>query len=371
MPRSSTWIGSRSPVRSRRSCQGVRRVDAPGGNTGAAFFDVSTNGTLVYVPGTSSAPAGSTGLAWVAADGTRTALNLSQGRYAHPRLSPDGKWLAVERQSGATVDIWIYETSGATEMRRLTNGGNNRYPVWSRDGESVAFQSDRDGNPGIFLQKFDGTGSAERLTTPDGKRSHIPEDWSPKEDLLAFSVLDGTTGGPLMRSCGCGASPTARPADLEPCNRPILSMRCSHPMADGWPTRSASLAAGINNVLTYVHSVASPEDRFQVGRDEDQVHHPLWSPNGRQLIYFPGGGAAVAVDVRTEPVGFGRPTALPGDGLPINVSPGTLLNHDVHPDGRFVTVADVEPPNGAARNRNAIVIVQNWFEELKRLVPTR
>ncbi len=99
------------------------------------------------------------------------------------------------------------------------------------------------------------------------------------------------------------------------------------------------------------------------------MHHPLWSPNGRQLIYFPGGGAAVAVDVRTEPVAFGRPTALPGDGLPINVSPGSLLNHDVHPDGRFVTVADVEPANDAARNRNAVVIVHNWFEELKRRVP--
>ena len=124
-----------------------------------------------------------------------------------------------------------------------------------------------------------------------------------------------------------------------------------------------------NNVLTYVHSVASPEVRFQVGRDEDAVHHPLWSPNG-QLIYFPGGGAAVAVDVRTAPsFGFGRPTALPGDGLPINVSPGSLLNHDVHPDGRFVTVADVESANAGARNRNAIVIVQNWFEELKRRVP--
>ena len=304
----------------------------------------STNGTLVYVPGTSSAPAGSTGLAWVERDGTRTALNLSQGRYAHPRLSPDGKWLAVERQSGATVDIWIYETSGATEMRRLTDGGNNRYPVWSRDGASVAFQSDRDGNPGIFLQKFDGTGSAERLTTPDGKRSHIPEDWSPKEDLLAFTVLDGAQAELWMWSHSdrtarrFGTMQSANPFDA------VFS-------PDGrWLAYSQRIAlAAINNVLTYVHSVASPENRFQVGRDEDQVHHPLWSPDGRQLIYFPGGGAAVAVDVRTEPsFGVGRPTALPGDGLPINVSPGSLLNHDVHPDGRFVTVADVEPANGAA-----------------------
>ena len=279
--------------------QGVRRVDAPGGNTGAAFFGVSTNGTLVYVPGTSSAAAGSTGLAWVAADGTRTALNLSQGLYADPRLSSDGKWLAVERESGAAVDIWIDETSGATEMRRLTNGGNNRYPVWSRDGEDVAFQSDRDGNPGIFLQKFDGTGSAARWTTPDGKRSHIRKTGHRRRTCWHSVSSMARQPGPLMRSCGDGASPTARRPDLEPCNRPVLSCGLS---PDGrWlaePQRI--LAAGVNNVLMYVHSVASPEDLFQVGRDEDQVHHPLWSPNGRQLIYFPGGGAAVAVDVRTD-----------------------------------------------------------------------
>ena len=64
--------------------QGVRRVDAPGGNTGAAFFGVSTNGTLVYVPGKSSAPAGSTGLG---VGGTRRHANSPQS-VARPICSP-------------------------------------------------------------------------------------------------------------------------------------------------------------------------------------------------------------------------------------------------------------------------------------------
>ena len=281
--------------------QGVRRVDAPGGNTGAAFFAVSTNGTLVYVPGTSSAPAGSTGLAWV--DPTareqrsicRTADTLTLA--CHPTASgwPSNVRAALRWTSGFMRPP---EPRRCVVSRTVATIAIRSGHVTVR---TVAFQSDRDGNPGIFLQKFDGTGSAERLTTPDGKRSHIPEDWSPKEDLLAFSVLDGTTGGAThaelwvwshsdRKATRFGTMQSASPFDA------VFS-------PDGrWLAYSQRiLAAGINNVLTYVHSVASPEDRFQVGRDEDQVHHPLWSPNGRQLIYFPGGGAAVAVDVRTAP----------------------------------------------------------------------
>ena len=349
---------------------GVRRVDAPGGNTGAAFFGVSENGTLVYVPGISSAPSGAAGLAWVGRDGARTPLKLPPDRYVHPRLSPNGKWLAVERQSNAKTDIWIYETSGETEMRRLTDGGNNRYPVWSRDGRYVAFQSDRNGDAAVFRQRFDGTGSVERLTSPDGARAHVPEDWSPTEDVLAFSVVDTEADRRhaelwLWRESGGRAERFGTMDSVAPFNAMFSP--------DGrWLAYSQRISqTAVNNVLTYVHSVASPADRFQVGQNDGQVHHPLWTPDGKQLIYFPGGGNAVAVDVRADPsVRFGRPTPLPGAGLPINVSPGSLLNHDVHPDGRFITVADVEPADNSAVNRNAIVIVQNWFEELQQRVPT-
>jgi Tol biopolymer transport system component len=63
--------------------------------------------------------------------------------------------------------------------------------VWSRDGRSVAFQSEREGDAAIFLQNFDGTGSARRLTMPEGKQAHVPEDRSPTQDVLAFSVING------------------------------------------------------------------------------------------------------------------------------------------------------------------------------------
>ena len=66
--------------------------------------------------------------------------------------------------------------------------------------------------------------------------------------------------------------------------------------------------------------------------------------------------------------GFGLPTAFPGSGLPLNATPTTLLNHDVAPDGRFVTIV-TEGQFGGNRVGGNIVVVQNWFEELRRLVP--
>ena len=157
---------------------GVRRTSSAGNSSGASFYAFTTNGTLVYVPGvvgiiTSGA------LGWTDLEGRQVAIDLPRGDYAHPRFSPDGEWLAFERQEGSGADIWVYEVSGTTTMRRLTQGGINRYPVWSRDGTYVAFQSDREGDRGIFWQRADGGGPVERLTTPQDGAAHVPEDWSP------------------------------------------------------------------------------------------------------------------------------------------------------------------------------------------------
>ena len=115
----------------------------------------------------------------------------------------------------------------------------------------------------------------------------------------------------------------------------------------------------------YVQSVSAPETRFQMG--QDGAHHPLWAPDGNRLFYF-ATALSMSVDVRTQPtVGFGRPEPLAG--LPGNMGPGTLLMHDVAPDGsRFVAVflGGLEDDDSSP---DQIVLVQNWHEELKRLVP--
>ena len=76
-------------------------------------------------------------------------------------------------------------------LQRLTIKGRNRYPVWSHDGQRVAFQSDVEGDAGIFWQRADGAGAAERLTRAPRDASQVPESFSADGKYLLFSEQKG------------------------------------------------------------------------------------------------------------------------------------------------------------------------------------
>ena len=88
------------------------------------------------------------------------------------------------------ANVWIYEVAGTTAPRRLTFEGANRYPIWLADGERVAFQSNREGDLGIFSQRADGTGPVQRLTTPDEGVAHVPDSVSPDGETLSFTAAE-------------------------------------------------------------------------------------------------------------------------------------------------------------------------------------
>ena len=263
---------------------GVRSYDASLG--AAAFYAVSDEGTLVYQPGRA---AGQSAVAWTGLDGRQEALDLPAGSYSHPRLSPDGRWLAFARQDSGGTDVWVYAVAGGTAMRRLTEGGNNRYPIWSRDGSHVVFRSDRDGDRGIFWQRADGTAPAERLTTAEEETEQIPESWSRTEDRLAFSVKTGSVFELWMWTLADRAAQRFGSAQ----SLGLFNARFS---PDG---RWVAYTQRDPVVAMWVASMGAPETRYQVGQDSDVAHHPLWSPDGHRLFYF-AGLSPMAVDVTTQ-----------------------------------------------------------------------
>src|SRR5262249_8710549 len=153
---------------------------------GASHLSISATGSLAYIPLRWSRS--ELRLAWIDRDGTVEPLELPLGTYEFPRVAADGRRIAYDTDDGKETVVWIYELSGSSAPRRLTFGGQNRVPVWSPDGEYVAFQSDHDGDMAIFRQRADGTGQAERLTTPAKGALHMPDAWSPDGRTLLLEV---------------------------------------------------------------------------------------------------------------------------------------------------------------------------------------
>lgn len=93
--------------------------------------------------------------------------------YWQPRLSPDGRRLAVYIEEGKN-DVWVCDLAVST-FTRLTFEANNWNPLWTPDGKRVTFQSTRAGAANLFWRAADGSAAEERLTT--SPYTHYPHSW--------------------------------------------------------------------------------------------------------------------------------------------------------------------------------------------------
>jgi hypothetical protein len=124
--------------------------------------------------------------------------------------------------------------------------------------------------------------------------------------------------------------------------------------------------SGDNEV--YVQPFPPTGAKYQLPPRGDN-HHPTWSADARHLYYIPGPGRLERVEVATaRGVGFGTPVALTFDPL-VGGGPDVARPYDLMPDGTVLGTMPRGGENGVGRNR--LVVVLNWFEELKRLVPAQ
>jgi serine/threonine protein kinase/Tol biopolymer transport system component len=337
--------------------EGVRRND-----TGVAQFSVSDTGSLIYLPGPSSASSARSDIVIMDFNGSEKPLKLPPAPYEHPRVSPDGQQVAVDTDDGNEAIVWVYNLSGTTAMRRLTFGGRNRFPIWSADGKRITFQSNQDGDLGIFWQHADGNGAAERLTTSERGTAHVPDSWSANGNELLFEVTKG-----LSVSLW-----TLSPADKRVV--PFGESESTGPFngtfsPDGrWVAYSTTPG---NRIV--VQPFPQTGTKYEVS---ERGIYPLWAPDGKRLFYnLPG--QLVAVTVSTQPiVAFGNPVALPR-GTFLVQGPLVPRNHDITPDGKGI-VGVITPVSGTSDQTQTgnppldqIQVVLNWSEELKAKVPTK
>ena len=333
--------------------------------TGTAKFSVSETGSLVYAVGPADTTSTLRTLALSDRNGVPVPLKLPPGNYAHPRVSRDGTRLAVGIDGRQEAHVWIYDLAGTSTMRRLTLQGRNRYPVWSADGLRVAFQSDRQGDLGIFSQRADGGGEVERLTMPPQGAAHVPESWSPDGKHLLFTELTST--GYVLFSLSLVDKKITQ----------FGGVRSSAPTSAGfspdgrWVTYATiSGVAGGPKGGVFIQPFPAKGEIYPAPRTGFDFH-PVWSPDGKELFYVSGAVEPfVAVSVQTQAgLRFGPPTevspAVPRPRLTLY----EVRGYDLLPDGKFLCLVPVVPDTGLVKPE--IEVVLNWTEELKRLVPTR
>ena len=319
--------------------------------SGAAQYSISATGSLVYVLG--GVQSNQSKLVWVSRSGAEQPLAAPARAYRGPRVSPDGRRVAVTIQEQES-QVWLYDLSRET-LTRLTFGGNvNNNPSWTPDGKRIAFESSNEGPLNIFWQLADGSGGLERLTTSE--YVHVPHSWSPDGQLLAFIEYTPTTGYDiwLLRMGDHKAQPFLR----TPFNESVPRFS-----PDGRWLAYISDESGRYEI--YVQPYPGPGGKWQISTEGGT--EPAWNPNGRELFYR-SGDKMMAVDITTQP-GFaaGKPRMLfEGRYRP---TPVTSPNYDVSSDGqRFLMLKPSEQAQAAPTQIN---VVLNWFEELKRRVPPK
>ena len=158
------------------------------GNTGAAHFSFSESGALVFIPVDVNA---FQSLVGVERTGKATPLTERRVGFRRPRLSPDGRRLAVTAVEGGASDIWILELERDT-LSRLTTEGRNELPLWSPDGEWVVFRSERGNGAGLYRKRTDFTGMAERIL--ERGENQWPNAWSRDGKWIVYDARGGGEG---------------------------------------------------------------------------------------------------------------------------------------------------------------------------------
>ncbi|MEE8325850.1 MAG: protein kinase, partial [candidate division NC10 bacterium] len=151
---------------------------------GAAHYTVSENGTLVYVPGSVWTPNRS--LVWVDRGGDSEPIGAPGRAYMEPRLSPDGRFVAVTIPEGSNYDIWRYDLQRGNLDRMTTDPGEDFSPVWDPSGLVLFFSSElSDQGPTIFAMSPDSSNDPAQFVPKTGQHANFPSSLAPDGSSLA------------------------------------------------------------------------------------------------------------------------------------------------------------------------------------------
>ena len=317
---------------------------------GIANYDIFRNGSLVYAGGASSSGAP---MMWVSRNGSEEVLDPAfTGLFEAPSFSPDGRRVAVQRQvGGAPEDIWIYDFDQET-FTRLTFEGRNLQPFWNPDGTEVGFSSNREGAFALYARPVDLSSETRLLVAAGDAPGLYTAVWTP--DWLIYRRGSATTDGT---------------ADLwyvapHPDSTPVAFLETPYPeyspsiSPDGRWLAYQSNESGQFEV--YVRPFPGPGGQSQVSVNGGR--NAVWARSEREIYYISSDLSLTVATFRTDPT-FAVESRQQLTSWPYRLgSPNR--DYDLTPDDqRFLAVAPT-----AAEAQGQLILVQNFFEELRQVV---
>jgi Tol biopolymer transport system component len=320
-----------------------------------AQFTASLGGTIAYMPGDVNQDKST--LVWVDRHGATQPVAAPKRNYEFPRLSPDGQQMAVRINGGSDPgqDIWLYQFARSTLSRFTSKANDAETPVWTSDGKRVAFAMTAS-NPSrqILWKLADGSAGQEVLVGSD-RHLHLGG-WTAKGDALVATATD--TGQVWILEM-------ADKRTLRPFLEAPYQIRAATISPDGrWLAYASN---DTNRFEVYVQPFPNLSGKYLISSDGGT--EPIWAKNGRELFYRNGDKMmAVAISEKDDRLAPGTPTLLFEGRFAVSTVSGSDAWYDVSPDGKhFIMLKTEDLPNGGG----SINIVQDWINELKRLVPNR
>jgi WD40 repeat protein len=324
-------VGSPVPVVEGVRTEVVRR---------AAQYSFSETGTLVYAPG---AAADLARLVSVGIDGSTEILPFDPAYFGSFALSPDGETLAINTY-GRTAELWIYDLK---RSRRTRIPDAVYCPLaWMPDGERLIYCRSEGDQVLTVATHLEGAGTETVLLQEKN-----------------ITLYDVSGDGKYMATVG-SESVDVFEFENPDFSDPVLSVK-----EEGWgpmfsPDDKYLSYTSLENTGSEIYVIAldGSERRWRVS--DGGGEEALWSQDGKWLFYS-NGHTWYRVPVSTQPkFTYGEPEVA-FQGPYLNV-PG--FGYAVYPSGdRFIVVESVNPSHPITE----LKVVENWFQELERLAPTK
>ncbi len=269
----------------------VFRPRADSATLGRAGFSVSRTGTLAWLR--AGADDTKSRLVRVERDGKVSPLSPPADVLQTPRLSPDGRRLAVVARSGVmTREIRVVDAAKPDRVIRTIQGGDNQSPAWM-DHRRLTFGSNRDGLQKIYVVAVDGTRPPAPLFTADATAARNPASWSRPPRLLGLYEIEPARGrNVLVYRTGESIAPVAATGANE--RSPAVS-------PDGRWIAYVSDASGLDEV--YVARLDRSGEAMQITKGG--ATEPVWAREG--LFYR--AGESLVLRALTRGI-LGEPRAL-------------------------------------------------------------